>query len=70
MAERRKLVAGNWKMNGLRSALPEVQAIVAGARGLGQRREGGWKGGLLRGLSKGEGAQGRGALKRSHRAAW
>ena len=36
MAERRKLVAGNWKMNGLRSALPEVQAIVAGARGLGQ----------------------------------
>jgi len=36
MAERRKLVAGNWKMNGLRSALPEVQAMVAGARGLGQ----------------------------------
>ena len=36
MAERRKLVAGNWKMNGLRSALPEVQAIVAGVRGLGR----------------------------------
>lgn len=36
MAERRKLVAGNWKMNGLRSALPEVQALVAGARGLGR----------------------------------
>ncbi len=36
MAERRKLVAGNWKMNGLRSALLEVQAMVAGARGLGQ----------------------------------
>jgi triosephosphate isomerase (TIM) len=36
MAERRKLVAGNWKMNGLRSALPGVQAIVAGVRGLGR----------------------------------
>lgn len=36
MAERRKLVAGNWKMNGLRSALPEVQAMVAGVHGLGR----------------------------------
>lgn len=36
MAERRKLVAGNWKMNGLRSALPEVEAMVARARGLGR----------------------------------
>lgn len=34
MAERRKLVAGNWKMNGLRAALPEVTAIVDGARSL------------------------------------
>lgn len=34
MAERRKLVAGNWKMNGLRAALPEVRAIVDGARSL------------------------------------
>jgi len=36
MAERHKLVAGNWKMNGLRSALQEVEAMVAGARGLGR----------------------------------
>ena len=36
MAERRKLVAGNWKMNGLRSALPEVQAMAAGVHGLGR----------------------------------
>jgi triosephosphate isomerase len=36
MVERRKLVAGNWKMNGLRSALPEVKAMVEGARGLGR----------------------------------
>lgn len=34
MAERRKLVVGNWKMNGLRAALPEVEAMVRGARGL------------------------------------
>ena len=34
MAERRKLVAGNWKMNGLRAALPEVRAMVDGARAL------------------------------------
>jgi len=34
MAERRKLVAGNWKMNGLRAALPEVRAMVDGARSL------------------------------------
>jgi triosephosphate isomerase len=36
MAERRKLVAGNWKMNGLRTALPEVESIIAGARALGR----------------------------------
>ena len=34
MAERRKLVAGNWKMNGLRAALAEVRAMVDGARSL------------------------------------
>lgn len=34
MAERRKLVAGNWKMNGLRTALAEVDSMIAGARGL------------------------------------
>jgi triosephosphate isomerase len=34
MAERRKLVAGNWKMNGLRSALGEVAAMADGARGI------------------------------------
>lgn len=34
MAELRKLVAGNWKMNGLRSALPEVASMIAGTRGL------------------------------------
>lgn len=28
---RRKLVAGNWKMNGLTTALPEVEAIAAAA---------------------------------------
>lgn len=34
MVERRKLVAGNWKMNGLRTALPEVKAMIEGARAL------------------------------------
>ncbi len=28
---RRKLVAGNWKMNGLRAQLPEIEAIAAAA---------------------------------------
>ena len=28
----RPLVAGNWKMNGLRSARPELEAIIAGAK--------------------------------------
>lgn len=31
MTDRRKLVAGNWKMNGLRAALSEVRAMVQGA---------------------------------------
>lgn len=31
MTERRKLVAGNWKMNGLRASLAEVEGVVAGA---------------------------------------
>ncbi len=31
MTDRRKLVAGNWKMNGLRAALTEVRAMVQGA---------------------------------------
>jgi triosephosphate isomerase (TIM) len=30
----RPLVAGNWKMNGLRSSIGELEKIVAGARGL------------------------------------
>jgi triosephosphate isomerase len=34
MASRRPLVAGNWKMNGLRSSLAELARIVAGAGGL------------------------------------
>ena len=34
MTERRKLVAGNWKMNGLRSSLAEVEAMVEGVRAL------------------------------------
>ena len=32
MAERKKLVIGNWKMHGLRSQLGEVEAIAAAAR--------------------------------------
>lgn len=36
MSEGRKLVAGNWKMNGLRASLSEVRAMVEGARGLPQ----------------------------------
>jgi triosephosphate isomerase len=32
---RRKLAAGNWKMNGSRASLAEVDRIVAAARGLG-----------------------------------
>jgi triosephosphate isomerase len=31
MTSRRKLVAGNWKMNGLKAALSEVRAMVEGA---------------------------------------
>ena len=31
---RRPLVAGNWKMNGLRASLPELSAIIEGGRGL------------------------------------
>ncbi len=31
MSERRKLVAGNWKMNGLKASLAEVAGMVAGA---------------------------------------
>lgn len=31
MTDRRKLVAGNWKMNGLRASLTEVRAMVQGA---------------------------------------
>jgi len=34
MSVRKKLVAGNWKMNGLASSLPEVSAIVAGSSAL------------------------------------
>jgi triosephosphate isomerase len=32
---RRKLIVGNWKMNGSLAALSEVEAIAEGARGLG-----------------------------------
>jgi triosephosphate isomerase len=35
MMARRPLVAGNWKMNGLRASAGELQKIIAGARGLG-----------------------------------
>jgi triosephosphate isomerase (TIM) len=34
MTERRKLVAGNWKMNGLQASLPEVRAMVEGAKAI------------------------------------
>ena len=34
MAERRPLVAGNWKMNGLRASVAELARIVEGAREL------------------------------------
>src|ERR1700722_14297042 len=34
MMARRPLVAGNWKMNGLRASAGELEAIIAGARGL------------------------------------
>ena len=33
MAELRPLVAGNWKMNGLRANLAEVDAVKAGIGG-------------------------------------
>jgi len=35
MAGRRKLAAGNWKMNGDKASLAELKAIVAGAAGAG-----------------------------------
>jgi triosephosphate isomerase len=34
MAERRPLVAGNWKMNGLRASISELEAVMTGAAGL------------------------------------
>lgn len=34
MTTRRKLVAGNWKMNGLKASLSEVRAMVEGAKTL------------------------------------
>jgi triosephosphate isomerase len=34
MTVRTKLIAGNWKMNGLLASLPEVRAMVDGAAGL------------------------------------
>jgi len=34
MTTRRKLVAGNWKMNGLKASLSEVRAMVDGAKAL------------------------------------
>ena len=34
MAERRKLVAGNWKMNGLTADLAELRRVVAGVAGV------------------------------------
>ncbi len=34
MMARRPLVAGNWKMNGLKSSAGELQKIIAGAQGL------------------------------------
>src|SRR5580700_211744 len=34
MMARRPLVAGNWKMNGLMASAGELEAIIAGARGL------------------------------------
>lgn len=34
MSVRKKLVAGNWKMNGLAASLPEVRAMVDGAANL------------------------------------
>jgi triosephosphate isomerase len=38
MAERRPIVAGNWKMNGLRSSLAELTAMGAGYHGELRRR--------------------------------
>jgi triosephosphate isomerase (TIM) len=35
MATRRKLAAGNWKMNGLAASLSELNALAAGLAGLG-----------------------------------
>jgi len=31
MAERKKLIAGNWKMNGLKASVAEIDAVLAGA---------------------------------------
>src|ERR1700684_2461598 len=34
MMARRPLVAGNWKMNGLKASAGELETVIAGARGL------------------------------------
>ena len=33
----RPLIAGNWKMNGLKSSMAEFEAMLAGAAGAGAR---------------------------------
>ncbi|MFD2182843.1 triose-phosphate isomerase [Rhodoplanes azumiensis] len=35
-AERRPLVAGNWKMNGLKASIGELDAVIAAASGVGR----------------------------------
>src|SRR5262249_24855182 len=35
MTTRRPLVVANWKMNGLRASVAQLETIIAGARGLG-----------------------------------
>jgi len=37
MPSRRPLVAGNWKMNGLRASIAELEAVIAGAAPLAAR---------------------------------
>src|SRR5207253_1514793 len=43
----RPLIAGNWKMNGLKSSLAEFEAMIAGSGALGrQKAEAAWRAGL------------------------
>ena len=80
MTERKKLVAGNWKMNGSRASANEIRAMIEGAEALRDRVEmaicppavlAGLAGELLSGAALGpEGLEGTTAFLQKRKASW